>query len=145
MTENGRVMGIDYGSVRIGLSLSDPLRIIAQPFRTIPNDHQLWATLRRIVSEQRVFLVVVGMPLNLKGAKGQKAHEVERFIARFKQETDCEVVIWDERYSSAIAQQTLRTMGTTKLQRRNKDRVDAMAAAIILQSFLDSTKHSFSC
>jgi putative Holliday junction resolvase len=85
------------------------------------------------------------MPLNLKGAKGQKAHEVERFIARFKQETDCEVVIWDERYSSAIAQQTLRTMGTTKLQRRNKDRVDAMAAAIILQSFLDSTKHSFSC
>jgi putative Holliday junction resolvase len=143
--DEGRVMGIDYGSTRIGLSLSDPLRIIAQPFRTLANTGRFWEQLKAIVQEQRVQTFVVGMPLNLKGQKGKKAEEVEQFIERLKVETGCEVVVWDERFTSTIAQQTLRDMGTTKSQRRDKGRVDAMAAAVILQSFLDSTKRSLSC
>ncbi len=143
--DEGRVMGIDYGSARIGLSLSDPLRIIAQPFRTLANTGRFWEQLKAIVQEQRVHTFVVGMPLNLKGQKGKKAEEVEQFIERLKVETGCEVVVWDERFTSMIAQQTLRDMGTTKSQRRDKGRVDAMAAAVILQSFLDSTKRSLSC
>ena len=143
--EHTRVLGIDYGSVRIGVSLSDPLGIIAQPLRTLVNNGELWSNLQSIVSEHQVHLIVVGMPLNLKGQKGQKAQEVDKFIERLKQETACEVVVWDERFTSAIALQTLRTMGTKKSDRRKKGPVDSMAAAIILQSFLDSTKRSLSC
>jgi putative Holliday junction resolvase len=145
MIENDRVMGIDYGSTRIGISLSDPLKIIAQPFRTLPNDGKFWQDLKSILQDQAVQLVVVGMPLNLKGQKGKKAEEVEQFIERLKAVTNCEVVVWDERFTSTIAQRTLLAMGTTKGQRRVKGRVDAMAAAVILQNFLDSTKRSLSC
>ncbi|HXG38270.1 MAG TPA: Holliday junction resolvase RuvX [Bacteroidota bacterium] len=143
--DEGRVLGIDYGSTRIGLSLSDPLRIIAQPFRTLINNGTLWSNLKTIVQEQHIQTVVVGMPLNLKGQKGKKAEEVEQFIERLKAETKCEVIVWDERFTSSIAQQTLLDMGTKKSQRRDKGRIDAMAAAVILQSFLDSTKQSLSC
>lgn len=143
--EEGRVLGIDYGSTRIGLSISDPLKIIAQPFRTLTNNGTLWEHLNAIVKEHRIRTVVVGMPLNLKGQKGKKAEEVDRFIERLRVETGCEVVVWDERFTSSIAQQTLLEMGTRKSQRREKGRVDAMAAAVILQSFLDSTKRSLSC
>lgn len=143
---NGRVLGLDYGSVRVGLSLSDPLRIIAQPFQTLYNNSEFWGKIHAIIKEQKVDLVVVGMPLNLKGQKGQKAQEVERFVEQLKQKTHGDVVVWDERFTSAIAQQTLLDMGTKKSQRRNKkSQVDAMAAAVMLQSFLDSTKRSMSC
>ena len=143
--DEGRVMGIDYGSTRIGLSLSDPLRMIAQPFRTLANTGTFWEQLKAIIQEQRVHTLVVGMPINLKGHKGKKAEEVAHFVERLKVETGCDVVVWDERFTSTIAQQTLRDMGTTKRQRRDRGRIDAMAAALILQSFLDSTRRSLSC
>lgn len=143
--DEGRVMGIDYGTARIGLAVSDPQRIIAQPLRTLANDGAVWEQLKTIVKEQQVRTVVIGMPLNLKGHKGKKAQEVEQFVEQVKAETGCEVVVWDERFTSLIAQQTLLAMGTRKSQRRDKGRVDAMAAAVILQSFLDGTKRSLGC
>jgi putative Holliday junction resolvase len=144
--QNERVLGIDYGTVRIGLSLSDPLGIIAQPFQTLSNDRSLWEDLRAVIADQHVTLIVVGMPLNLKGQQGEIALEVEKFIERLKKETSAGVVTWDERFTSSIAHQTLLDMGTKKSERRkNKGRVDSMAAAVMLQSFLDSTKRSMSC
>jgi len=143
--ELSRVLGIDYGTVRIGLSLSDPLGIIAQPFEILANNGQFWEKLKGIVETQGIHLIVVGMPLNLKGEKAQKAQEVEKFIERLKEESGREIVVWDERFTSAMAQQTLRSMGTKKSDRRKKGQIDSMAAAIILQSFLDSTKRSLSC
>ncbi len=141
-----RVLGIDYGTVRVGLSLSDPLGITAQPFHTLPNGRSLWEDLRSVIVGQHASLIVVGMPLNLKGQQGEMAREVGKFIEQLKKETNVEVVTWDERFTSSIAQQTLLDMGTKKSQRRkNKGQVDAMAAAIMLQSFLDSTKRSMSC
>ncbi|MCI0706491.1 MAG: Holliday junction resolvase RuvX [Ignavibacteriae bacterium] len=143
--EQQRVLGIDYGTVRIGLSLSDPLGITAQPYETLMNNGEFWMKLNTILDAQAVHLIVVGMPLNLKGQKAQKAQEVEVFIERLKQESRREVVVWDERFTSTIAQQTLRSMGTKKSDRQKKGIVDAMAAAVMLQSFLDSTKRSLSC
>ena len=141
-----RVLGIDYGTVRVGLSLSDPLGITAQPFQTLPNGRSLWEHLRSVIVDQHVSLIVVGMPLNLKGQQGEMAREVGKFIERLKKVMNVEVVTWDERFTSSIAQQTLLDMGTRKSQRRkNKGQVDAMAAAVMLQSFLDSTKRSMSC
>jgi putative Holliday junction resolvase len=90
--------------------------------------------------------VVIGMPYTLRGEKGMKAEEVDKFSSRLKEKLSVDVVPWDERFTSRIARQTLVQMGTTKKQRRtDKGKVDAMASALILQSFLDQTKHSIGC
>ena len=139
-------MGIDFGTTRIGISLSDPLQIIAQPYTTLGNRRGVIAEICAIALEQEVGLIVVGMPLNLKGEKGKKAQEVEKFISEVSKETDIEVVHWDERFTTSIAHQTLLAMGTKREERRNKKgRVDSMAAAILLQGFLDSRKRSIVC
>lgn len=139
-------MGIDYGTRRIGISLSDPLQIIAQPFDTLPNDKLSIGRICGIVEKEAVDVVVVGMPLNLKGEKAQKAQEVERFIEALKAETSVAIVSWDERFTTTMAHRTMLDMGTKQQERRtDKGRIDAMAAAILLQSYLDSRKRSLSC
>jgi putative Holliday junction resolvase len=88
-----------------------------------------------------VKLIVVGMPLNLKGQHAQKAEEVQEFIERLKSELDIEVVKCDERFTTTIAQKTMISMGTKKKERQKRDgRIDSMAASIMLQGFLDSSK-----
>ena len=145
-TDHTRILGIDYGSHRVGLSLSDPLGIIARPIEAIKNDSDLIDGLKQTVKCESIKLVVVGMPLNLKGQHAQKAEEVQKFIERLKKEIDIEVATWDERFTTTIAHQTMITMGTKKKERQKKNgRIDSMAAALILQGFLDSTKHSRSC
>jgi len=141
-----RVLGIDFGTSRIGISLSDPLLIIAQPYDTIRNDRGAMSTLSGIIEAEQVGLVIVGMPLNLKGEKGKKALEVEVFIEHLSRATQAEIVRWDERFSTRIAQRTLVDMGTKRQERRlDRGRIDAMAAAVLLQSYLDSRKRSLSC
>jgi putative holliday junction resolvase len=141
-----RILGVDYGSERIGLSLSDPLGIIAQPIEALKNDSSLFAHLGQLSIRENVKLIVVGMPFNLKGQQAQKANEVQKFIELLKAELDIEIVALDERFTTTIAHRTMLAMGTKKKERQKKDgRIDSMAAAIILQGFLDATKHSHSC
>ncbi len=141
-----RILGIDYGSQRIGLSLSDPLGIIAQPIEALKNDSSLFVHLQQLSTRENVKLIVVGMPFNLKGQHAQKANEVQKFIELLKVKLDIEVVACDERFTTTIAHKTMLTMGTKKKERQKKDgRIDSMAAAIILQGFLDNVKHSHSC
>jgi putative holliday junction resolvase len=138
-----RILGIDYGSVRIGLSLSDPLGIIAQPIEAYKNDAMLFSNLKHVTAREHVSLIVVGMPYNLKGQKAQKANEVQKFIGQVKEQLDIEIVTWDERFTTTIAGQTMLAMGTKKTERQRKDgRIDSMAAAVMLQGFLDSKKRS---
>ena len=141
-----RILGIDIGSVRVGIAISDPLRIIAQGIATLPNNADLMDEIVRLSEHYDAGMVVVGMPYTLKGEKGKKAAEVDTFIVELKKRLSVDVVTLDERFTSHIAQQTLIQMGTKKKQRRmNKGTVDAMASALILQSFLDQTKHSIGC
>jgi putative holliday junction resolvase len=141
-----RVLGVDYGSERVGLSLSDPLGIIAQPIDAMKNDLSLLTHLQQLSIREHVKLIVVGMPFNLKGQMAQKAEEVQKFIDLLKDQLGIDVVAWDERFTTTIAHNTMLSMGTKKKERQKKDgRIDSMAAAIILQGFLDSTKHSHSC
>ena len=138
-----RILGIDYGSVRVGLSISDPLGLIAQPFEVFRNDASLFTNLGQVSARENVTLIVVGMPYNLKGQKAQKAEEVQKFIERLKVELGIEIFTWDERFTTTIANQTMLAMGTKKKERQKKDgRIDSMAAAVMLQGYLDSTKHS---
>lgn len=146
LEQQKRIMGLDFGTARIGISLSDPLQIIAKPFTTIANGRGMIDLIHEIIRDQNVGLVVIGMPLNLKGEKGKKAQEVEEFIGKITNATHVEVVHWDERFTTLIAHQTLLSMGTKREERRTKKgRVDSMAAAIMLQGFLDSRKRSLSC
>lgn len=139
-------MGIDYGTRRIGISLSDPLQIIAQPFETIANDKRSLGRICEIADKELVELILVGMPLNLKGERGQKAQEVEGFIERLAAETTIDILQWDERFTTTMAHQTMLEMGTKRMERRSdKGRIDAMAASILLQSYIDSRKRSLSC
>jgi putative holliday junction resolvase len=137
-----RILGIDYGSKRVGLSLSDPLGLIAKPIEALKNDASLYANLKQISIRENVKLLVVGMPLNLKGLHAQKAEEVQKFVERLKVELSIEVETWDERFTTTIAQQTMIAMGTKKKERQAKNgRIDSMAAAIILQGYLDYIKN----
>jgi putative holliday junction resolvase len=142
MEKYQRVLGIDYGSHRIGLSLSDPLGVIARPIDALKNDSSLFDNLQQLSTREQVKLIVVGMPFNLKGQRALKAGEVQKFIEILKIKVGLEVVAWDERFTTSIAQRTMLSMGTKKKERQRKDgRIDSMAAAIILQGFLDNAKH----
>ena len=146
MNTLSRIIGVDYGSKRIGLSISDPLGVIARPIDALTNDDEFFNALRAIVVREQIKLFVVGMPFNLKGQVAFKAEEVRIFIDQLKREIGLDVVSWDERFTTTIAQQTLREMGTKKSERQKKaGRIDSMAAAILLQNYLDSVKYSRSC
>lgn len=135
-----RILGIDFGTARIGIAVSDPLNIIARGVTVISNSPKAVSEIRRIALEYNVEKIVVGLPLTLKGEKGQKALEVEAFADDMKKAIPIEIVFWDERFSSRIAHETLRIMGVRKKARQSKERIDEMASALILQGYLDSVK-----
>jgi putative Holliday junction resolvase len=135
-----RILGVDYGSKRIGIAISDPLNIIARGLKVLSNSPHALTEIKCLALEYEVELIVVGMPLNLKGERGQKGDEVTLFVNEIKNATGLEIVEWDERFSSHTAHQTLREMGVKKRQRQSKEKIDEMAAAIILQGYLDSQK-----
>ncbi len=142
-----RILGLDYGEKRIGVAVSDPLGIAAHPWGMVPRSEEGRRKLRALVDERQITTIIMGMPLTLKGERGPKAQEVEQFMATLKRELQgVEFIEWDERFTTTMAQQTLRSLESKKSRRSDKTgRVDAMAAAVLLQSFLDSTKHSRSC
>ena len=133
----GRVLGIDYGSRRIGLAISDPLKITAQPFATWrkANETELVSRINGLVSAENVDLVVVGFPLTLKGTKSPQSLAAERFATMLSESCPVSVVLWDERLTTVQAHRALHLMG--KPPSRNRERVDVIAAALTLQSYLD--------
>lgn len=133
-----RILGLDYGTRRIGIAVSDPLGIIAQPVGVIENSQQVMQSVENFVAEYEAKKIVIGMPFNLKGERGQKAVETERFCMLLEHDLNIPVIRWDERFTSKISQQTLRTMKVKKKKREIKGTIDSMAAALILQGYLDS-------
>ena len=133
-----RVIGIDYGDSRIGLALSDPMRVIAKPSGIITNrseDHVL-GKLKSIIEGNKVKKIIVGMPLGMRGNDTEQTKKVRNFITLLEQNFDLEIIPIDERLStkSAISSLVIQKINTGK----EKHRVDETAAAIILQEFLDS-------
>src|SRR6185369_6465933 len=133
-----RILGLDYGSVRIGIAVSDPLLIIARGLGVIENTPRAVSKIGEAVAEYSAGKIVIGMPFNLKGEVAMKAQEVGRFIEILRSTLSIEVIPWDERFTSKQAQRTLIDMGVKKKKRQEKGLIDAMAAALILQSYLDS-------
>jgi putative Holliday junction resolvase len=134
----GRVLALDYGTKRVGVAMSDPLRVLAGGVGTWENDATLPGKISRLVTDEDIALIVVGMPYAPDGGKGAKAKEVEVFIGRVKSVVQVPLTTWDESYTSVDAHRVFREGGMKKKQRRVRASVDTMAARILLQQFLDA-------
>lgn len=140
---SGRVIAVDFGERRIGVALSDPSGTIASPFTTLPRrlgKRPPIADLIRIMDEQEVTHIVVGLPLTLAGDDSEWTTTVRTFAATLADRAGRAVTLVDERFSSVVAERAVRNSGLKKSEREDKTRVDAAAAAVILQSFLN-TRH----
>jgi putative Holliday junction resolvase len=133
-----RVLAIDHGTRRMGIALSDPSGLIAQPLEFIPAEPfaQFLTRLKEILREKEVELLLVGMPRNMDGTYGPAAAKVGEFVAVLKENLTTPIRTWDERLTSAQANRFLIEANVRRQDR--KEKVDKAAAAILLQSFLDS-------
>ncbi|QYG93380.1 Holliday junction resolvase RuvX [Iamia sp. SCSIO 61187] len=133
-----RALGVDWGTVRIGLATCDPEGILASPYGTIDQVRDLPAVRRRIariVADEEVEVVVVGHPLSLDGSRGPAARSVEAQAAALAEALDVPVVLHDERLTTVTAHRLLAASGVDGRQRRRV--VDRAAAAVLLQTWLD--------
>ena len=133
-----RIIGVDYGEKRVGLALSDPLGITAQPLDTIQRetDAQTADRLEEIVLSHGAEKVIVGLPLSLSGKDSPQTKRTRRFISRLRKKLDIKVESWDERLTSAEAERTMIDLGVRRSRRR--ERRDIVAAQLILQGYLDA-------
>jgi putative Holliday junction resolvase len=139
--EPGRVMGIDYGSRRVGIAVSDPLRVITRGLGALDNTPALAEVIAARVLEEQVVLIVVGMPFAPDGGPGAKGEEVARFIDALRARVPVPVETWDESFTSVGARQAFIDGGMKKRKRQEKGRIDEMAARLLLQEYLESTHH----
>ena len=133
-----RILALDHGTKRIGVAVSDELQMIASPLEFIPSEPwaDFLARLKDIVREKEVGLVLVGMPRNMDGSYGPAAQKVREFIAALGQELAIPIKTLDERLTTVQAQRALIQANVRRDKRKVK--VDQTAAAILLQSYLDS-------
>lgn len=136
-----RIMGLDYGSKTVGVALSDELGITAQPIMTIErkSENKLRKTLAQIeelIDANEVSFVVLGYPKNMNNTEGPRGEATREFKEHIERRTGLEVVLWDERLTTVESERILMDSGVRREHR--KEYIDKMAAAIILQSYMDA-------
>lgn len=133
-----RILALDHGTRRIGVALSDEMQMIASPLEYIHADpfDKVIERLKQIIAEKEVGLILIGMPRNMDGTYGPAAQKVKDFIASVQPHIATPFKLWDERLTSSQANRVL-LQGNVRRDKR-KEVVDKMAAAILLQSYLDS-------
>ena len=132
-----RILALDHGTKRIGVAVSDETKTIALPLEYILTEPfaPLLDRLKKILGEKEIDLILIGQPRNMDGSYGPAAQKVEAFVAVLKTAIPVPIKMWDERLTSAMANRALIQGGVRRDQR--KEKVDKMAAAILLQSYLD--------
>lgn len=135
-----RLMALDFGERRIGVALSDPGQSFARALEVIhrrarPQD---MARIAALVQEHSVEKIVVGYPLSLDGSAGEQARRIEEYAAELRGAVEIPVVLWDESYSTERARQVMIEAGRKRKERR--ERLDAVAAAVILQDYMDNQR-----
>ena len=144
MKRTGRLMAVDWGERRIGLALSDETQVLAQPLTTLTRragKRFPMAQLLQHITKHNVVGIVVGLPLDETGAEGDAAHAARALADDIKRRAgELEVSMWDERMTTARVLAAIREMGGTT--RGRKEDVDAMAAALLLQHYLDAQRGS---
>jgi putative holliday junction resolvase len=136
-----RVLGLDIGSKRIGVAVSDELGFTAQGLETLickTPDADV-ASIARLAKEYQVTEIVVGMPYNMNGTEGPQAQKVRALMLRIQEKTETPVLEWDERLSTAAADRALLEADMSRAKRRKV--IDKIAAVIILQGYLDRQRY----
>lgn len=139
-TDDGRIMALDYGERRIGVALSDPLRLTASPLLTLTRESPARdvAALRGLVEAHEVGRIVVGLPLAMNGTRTAMTDKAEKFAGLVGRATGVPVDTWDERLTTAQATRAL-IEGDVRRERR-REVIDQVAAVILLQSYLDARR-----
>ena len=137
-TAHGRLMGLDVGEKRLGVALGDELGLTAQPYKTLErkNIQKDLERIQGLVEEYGVAAVVVGLPKNMDGTLGPQANRVSAFAGRIEKDLGIPVILWDERLSTVAVERLLLEADMSRAKR--KKQVDKLAAAFILQGYLDS-------
>lgn len=137
----GPLLGIDYGSVRVGLALCDRDQTIAAPFQLLERQSASEETVfyQRLVKQERLVGIVMGLPVHMSGSESAKSKEVRRYGTWLQKVTGLPIVFHDERFSSAFAWTALQAGGLKASQR--KKQLDKVAAQIMLQSYLDALRN----
>lgn len=140
--DKGRIAAVDYGTVRIGIAITDPERILASPLenynrRSPSKDAQFFKELAEL---ERVVLFVVGLPVHLSGDESQKSFEARQFGKWLFETTGVPVTFYDERFTTSMAKDLLQEAGLTK--KRRKARLDMLSAQILLSAFLENPERS---
>ena len=132
-----RILALDHGSKRIGVAVSDETKTIAQPLEYIPAEPfaDFLARLKKLLVEKEIELILIGLPRNMDGSYGPAAQKVQAFVAVLKDAVTVPIKMLDERLTSVQANRMLIQGGVRRDKR--KEKVDKMAAAILLQSYLD--------
>ncbi len=140
MNLGNRAMGLDVGERRIGVAIADELGIIASPHSVVERRNGDLRQLQDLARANRVDRIVIGLPVGMSGREGPQAAIVREFASQLEEELDpgIEIAFWDERLTTAVAERALRERPAR--DRRVKGTVDAMAASIILQGYLDAQK-----
>ena len=146
-----RLMALDVGSVRIGVALSDASGILASPYTTLRvsrDEARTWEAIQRLIGETEAQGLVVGLPISLDGEIHAQGAKVQAFVERLKQHISIPVMFWDERLSTVEAQRLRAEFdqetrggrsrtGSSRRRKRKSQEIDALAAAVILQEYLD--------
>ncbi len=135
MSIEGRILAIDYGEKRVGLALSDPMRMFAKPLCILANDAKLIPELLNIIRTQGVSMLLLGMPYAIDGSLTPKTMETQAFAEQLTQSVSIPVQCYDERYSTCEADAELKRMGYTWQEAKKVK--DAMAACMFLKNYLE--------
>ena len=136
----GRILAIDYGLKRVGIAVTDPLKIIAKPLTTVANN-EIYSWLAKYILSENVEAFIVGMPLRLNGETTHLTEHVKKFIEQLQQKFPLILIeTVDERLTSKLAMQSLVDSGVTKNKRKEKGALDSVSASLILQTYLSKVK-----
>ena len=136
-----RYLAIDYGTKRTGLAICDPAETIVSPLAVIQTQRELLQKIKNIIETENVEAIVLGLPLNMDDSQGPQAELVKKFAEQLKNSLNIPVYLQDERLSSFGAEQKLASAEFTRAQK--KERLDAIAAAEILQIFLEQKSNNY--
>ena len=136
-----RYMGIDYGSKRIGIALCDPLLTFAYSYKTLVNDKSFLNEIKTIIEEKSVIKVILGLPSESYHASKILAEEVRKLKSEFERKLSLEVILWDEEFTSVLAEQQVLDSVKSKKKRKDKGLIDRYSAAIILQEYLNNKQN----
>lgn len=139
---NMRILGIDYGDARVGIAITDPLKITAQGLETIHhkgNDKIVLKKLEELIEKYKVEIIVVGMPFNMNGSSSERVEVTQKFIHKLKCKFNkIQIETMDERLTTVIAHRTMNILDVNKKEKRNV--VDTISAEYILESYINKNK-----